>query len=159
MSAESWIHKHDTFLSLKLMEEDKAIQFVTMHWEGVAYDWWHHGLVSQDHALIHSYEEFVNKLIAQFDIKDVEVYYRDLAQLKHTSHVVTYINEFQKISIMVPNMTERHVTMLFVEGLSDKLCGLVKAHKPSTLHETIGLALDLETAPPFQPQKNFFSSS
>ena len=58
------------------------------------YDWWHHGLVSQDHALIHSYEEFVNKLISWFDRKDVEVYYRELDQLKQTSHVETYINEF-----------------------------------------------------------------
>lgn len=82
MSARSWIHKLDTFLSLKPMEEDKAIQFATMHLEGVAYDWWHHGLVSQDHVLIHSYEEFVNKLIARFDRKDVEVYYREMAQLK-----------------------------------------------------------------------------
>ena len=60
---------------------------------------------------------------------------------------------------MVPDMTERRVTMLFVEGLSDGLRGLVKAHKPSTLHDAIGLALDLETTPPFQPQKIFFSSS
>ena len=94
MSARSWIQKLDTFLSLKPMEEDKVIQFATMDLEGVAYDWWHHGLVSQDHALIHSYEEFVNKLIARFDRKDVEVYYRELAQLKQTSHVETYINEF-----------------------------------------------------------------
>ena len=49
--------------------------------------------------------------------------------------------------------------MLFVEGLSDRLRGLVKAHKPSTLHDAIGLALDLETTPPFQPQKKFFSGS
>ena len=38
MSVRSWIHKLDTFLSLKPMEEDKAIQFATMHLEGVAYD-------------------------------------------------------------------------------------------------------------------------
>lgn len=76
------------------MEEDKSIQFSTMHLEGVAYDWWHHGLVSQDHALIHSYEEFVDKLIARFDKKDVEVYYRELTQLKQFGHVEAHINEF-----------------------------------------------------------------
>lgn len=59
---------------------------------------------------------------------------------------------------MVPDMTERRVTMLFVEGLSDRLHGLVKAHKLSTLHDAIGLALDLETTPPVQPHK-FFSGS
>lgn len=157
-SARSWVHKLDTFLSLKPMDEDKAIQFATMHLEGVAYDWWHHGLVSQDHAMIHSYEEFVSKLTAHFDRKDIEVYYRDLAQLKQVGHVKAYINEFQKIAVMVPDMSERRVTMLFVEGLSNRLRGLVKAHKPNTLHDAIGLALDLETTSSFQPQKKNFSS-
>lgn len=151
VSARSWVHKLDTLLSLKPMEEQKAIQFATMHLEGVVYDWWHHGLVSQDHALIHSYEEFVNKLIAQFDRKDIEIYYRDFAQLKQVGHVEAYINELQKIAVMVPDMSERRVTMLFVEGLSDNLRGLVKAHKPSTLHDAIGLAIDLKVTPPFQP--------
>lgn len=36
LSARSWVHKLDTFLALKPMEEEKAVQFATMHLEGVA---------------------------------------------------------------------------------------------------------------------------
>ena len=79
MTAQAWISKLDTFLTLRPMAERDAIRYATLHLEGVAYDWWHHGLVSQDHAMIHSYEEFVDKLIARFDRKDIKVYYRDLA--------------------------------------------------------------------------------
>jgi len=51
-SARAWVHKLDTFLTLKPMRKDKAIQFATMHLKGVAYDWWHHGLVTQNHAIM-----------------------------------------------------------------------------------------------------------
>lgn len=101
--------------------------------------------------MIHSYE-FKNKLIARFDRKDTEVYYRDLEQLRQVGFADSYINEFQQIAVMVPNMTEKRVTMLFVEGLNDKLKGLVKARRPNTLDDAIQLALDLDITP-FQPPK------
>lgn len=45
-SARAWIRKLDTYLTLKPMTETEAIRFSTMHLEGAAYDWWHHGLVT-----------------------------------------------------------------------------------------------------------------
>lgn len=75
------MHKLDIYLSLRPMPKAKAIQFAVLHLKGVAYDWWHHGLVTQNHTLIHSYTKFVERLIARFDRKDVELYYRDLALL------------------------------------------------------------------------------
>lgn len=57
-SARAWVHKLDIYLSLRYMPEPEAIQFAVLHLEGIAYDWWHHGLVTQDHALVHSYVEF-----------------------------------------------------------------------------------------------------
>ena len=38
-SARAWIHKLDTYLTLKPIAEAEAIRFVTMHLEGAAYDW------------------------------------------------------------------------------------------------------------------------
>lgn len=128
----------------------------------MAYDWWHHGLVTQNHRLIHSYREFTEQLIARFDRKDVELYYRDLALLRQTGHVETYINEFQRTAVMVPEMPDRCVVMLFIEGLHDKLWGLVKALKPKTLHEAIQITLDLDTSPPptsYQQNKKFLKGS
>ena len=75
----AWVHKLETFLMLKPILEEKAIRFTTVHLEGVTYEWWHHGLVTQDHGLIMSYETFSYNLITHFDKKDIEVYYRDLA--------------------------------------------------------------------------------
>lgn len=66
------------------MQDNEAIKFATMHLQGIPHDWWHHGLVTQNHRLIHSYQEFSNKLINRFDHKDVDMYYRELAQLKQS---------------------------------------------------------------------------
>ncbi|KAH9319454.1 hypothetical protein KI387_021223, partial [Taxus chinensis] len=53
---------------------------------------------------------------------------------------------------MVPKMPERRVVMLFIEGLHDRLRGLVKALRPTTLHDAIQTALNLETTPTsYQP--------
>ncbi|KAH9323964.1 hypothetical protein KI387_043905 [Taxus chinensis] len=73
--------------------------------------------------------------------------------LPHESgHVDAYINEFQRIAVMVPEMPERRVVMLFIEELHDRLRGLVKALKPTTLHEAIRTTLDLDTTL-VQPQR------
>ncbi|XP_059075204.1 uncharacterized protein LOC131875180 [Cryptomeria japonica] len=144
------------------MPEDEAIQFVVLHLDGVAYDRWHHGLVTQNHGLIHSYREFIERLISRFDLKDVELYYKELALLRQTGYVETYINEFQHIVVMVPKMQDRCVVMLFIEGLHDRLRGLVKALKPKTLHEAIQTTLDLDTSPPptsYQSNRKFSGGS
>ena len=64
-----------------MLEED-AIRFSTLHLEGTTHEWWYHGLVTLGHNLITTYEEFTNKLIERFDVKDPEVSFHELAQLK-----------------------------------------------------------------------------
>jgi len=45
---------------------------------------------------------------------------------------------------MVPDVTERRLIVLSVEGLSDSLKGLVRAFEPGSLQEAIKRALSLE---------------
>ena len=116
-----------------------------MHLEGAVYDWWHHGLVTQDHGLITSYETCSSKPITCFGRKDIEVYYRDLAQLRHGGSVDDFIDEFQRILVMVLDMSEQHKVMLFTEGLQDRYTGMVKVFKPNTLDDAIKIVHDLES--------------
>ena len=81
-TARSWVQKLDNYLSLRPMPEEDAIRFATLHLEGAAHEWWYHGLVTLGHNLITTYEEFTNRLIERFDVKDPEVSFRELAQLK-----------------------------------------------------------------------------
>ena len=100
VTARAWVHKLDTYLLLHLMIEEDAIKFAVLHLDGVAHNWWYHGLASLHHDYIISYQEFVDRLIECFD-KDPEVYFRELAHLRQTAGLEAFISEFQRLSVMV----------------------------------------------------------
>jgi len=76
------------------MPEDKALNFATIHLDGLAHEWWYHGLVTLGHNRITTYDEFNNRLVERFDTKDRKLQFRELAQLKRYGSLETYISEF-----------------------------------------------------------------
>eukprot|EP01018_Ginkgo_biloba_P011778 Gb_39290 [translate_table: standard] len=52
------------------------------------------------------------------------------------------------IAVMVPDVSERRLTYLFMEGLRELLRGLVKAFDPESLHVAIKRTLTLEITTP-----------
>ena len=130
------------------MTETYAIKLATLHLNGEAHEWWHHGLVTLGRNTIHSYGEFTQKLMERFDRKDPEIHFRELAQLKQTDSAEAFISEFQRIAVMVTNVSESRLTMLFTEALTEPLRGWVKAYKPPTLQDAISKAKDLQDSVP-----------
>lgn len=80
--ARAWIHKLDTYFALCPMSKVNAIKFGVLQLDGVAHDWWYHRLLSLQHDQITSYQDFVDHWIERFDRKDLEVYFRELVQLR-----------------------------------------------------------------------------
>lgn len=111
----------DNYLSLKPMSEEEVIRFATLHLDGVAHEWWYHGLITLGHRNITSYDEFTNLLIERFDRKEPEMYFRELAQLKQYGSLEAYISEFQRLLVMVIDISERTLIVLFIKGLSNPL--------------------------------------
>ena len=112
------------------------------------------------HSTIHSYSEFTQKLIKRFDKKDPEIHFRELAQLKQTGNAKAFISEFQRIAVMVTDVSESRLTMLFTEALIEPLRGWVKAYKPPTLQDSINRAKYLQDSVSknrFALKTNFFS--
>ena len=95
------------------------------------------------HNTIHSYGEFTQTLMERFDRKDPKIHFRELAQLKQTGSVEAFISEFQRIAVMVTDVSESRLTMLFIEVLTEPLRGWVKAYKSPTLQDAISRARDL----------------
>ena len=140
------------------MIEADTIKLTTLHLDGEAHEWWYHGLVTLGHSSITSYLDFTQRLIERFDRKDPEIHFRELAQLRQTGSPESYISEFQRVAVMVTNITEPRLIMLFIEGLAEPLRGWVKAYKPATLQDAIGRARDLQDAVPknrFPPKPTF----
>ncbi|XP_059065756.1 uncharacterized protein LOC131857345 [Cryptomeria japonica] len=133
VTTRSWIHKLDTYFTLRPMIERDAIKFATLHLDGTAHEWWHNGLITLQHDEITTYQEFADLLVERFDKKDPESYFRELAQLKQTGNLEVYVSEFLKLSCMVNNMSNQRLVVLFIEGLMEPLRGWVKAFDPPTL--------------------------
>jgi hypothetical protein len=96
-----------------------------------------------------------------FDKKDPEIHFRELAQLKQTGTPDAYITDFQRMAVMVTDISQQRLVMLFTEGLVEPLRGWVKAFRPTTLQDAIMKTQDMEDttvskkAPvkPFIPQR------
>jgi hypothetical protein len=128
-TARAWVQKPDTYYKLNQMTGTKAINFATLHLEGEAHEWWHHGLVTLGHSHITSYREFTERLMDRFDRRDPEIHFRDLAQLRQTGTVEAFITKFQQVAVAVTDISEPRLIMLFIEGLTEPLRGWVKAYR------------------------------
>jgi hypothetical protein len=115
------------------MREMDAVKFATMYLEGKAYDWWYHGLTTLGHNQIVAYTEFTQKLIDRFDEGDPEQPFRELTQLRQKRSSEAYIEEFQRLVVMVLDVSQSRLMMLFTEGLMEPLKGWVKSFKPTNL--------------------------
>jgi len=99
--------------------------------------------VTLGHNNITTYVDFTQRLLEQFEKKDPELHFRELAQLKQTGSVEAFIVEFQRIVFMVTDVSGSRLIMLFVEALAEPLRGWVKDYKPTTLQDAIGRTRDL----------------
>ena len=80
----------------------------------------------------------------RFDKKDPEIHFRESTQLKQTDSSEAFISEFQRVVVMVTDVSENRMTMLFTQALTEPLGGWVKAYKPPTLQDAISRARDLQ---------------
>ena len=91
---------------------------VILHFEVEFNDWWFHGLRTLGHYHISSYEGFSKALIEIFDRKDPKLLFKELAQLMQLGTPKAYMLEFEKISILVFDVSMARLDLLFHEGLT-----------------------------------------
>ena len=118
----------DTYFQLNTMAERDAIKLAALHIDGEAIDWWFHGMKTLGHDQVVTYEEFTKKLTKRFDRRDPDISFRDLAHIRQVGTLEAYISEFQNVVVMVTNISESRLILLFTEGLDEPLKGLVKPY-------------------------------
>ena len=142
--SKSWVEKLDIYFQLNKVPEMEAINIAALHLEGEAHDWWFHGLSTLGHANVIAYSNFTRRLVERFDRRDLEAPWISLAKLKQSGNIESYISEFLRIFVMVPNLSATRRVYMFIDGLDEPLHGLVKSTKPTTLHDIIERARDLQ---------------
>lgn len=88
------------------MTKFEALKYATLHLDGAAHDWGTHGMITLQHNQVTTYQEFVDRLIERFDKKDPEVYFWELSQLRQSGGLEQFINDFQKLVVMMPDISE-----------------------------------------------------
>ena len=78
-------------------------------------------MTTQVHDHVTTFDDFSQRVIDIFDLKDDEEYFKELSKLKQTKSVNEYIEEFQKVVVMVPDMSEKRIVYLFLDGLEDSV--------------------------------------
>ena len=126
----------------------EAIKIAVLHFEGEAHDWWFHGLSTLGHANVTAYSEFNRILVEIFYKRDMEAPFMSLTNLKQSGNIESYISEFLRLSIMVPDLSVARRVYMFIDGLDEPLHGLVKSTKPITLNDVIERSRDLQDSLP-----------
>ena len=104
--------------------------------------------VTLGHSTVTTYAKFTRRLIERFDRRDPEQHFVKLTRLKQTESPKTYIADFLRVSLMVPDLSAARMIYMFVEGLAEPLRGLVKSTRPATLQDAICRTRDLQDALP-----------
>ena len=99
------VEKLDIYFQLNQMSEAEAIKVATLQLDGEAQDWWFHGMVTLGHSTVTTYAEFTRRLIERFDQRDPKQHFVELIRLKQTGSRETYIADFLRVSVMVPNLS------------------------------------------------------
>ena len=142
------MEKLDIYFQLNQMAEGEAIKVAVLHLEGEAHDWWFHGMTTLGHSGVTAYAEFTRRLIEWFDRRDPEEHFVELTKLKQTGSSDTYISEFLRLSVMVPDLSSTRMIYMFIDGLTQPLRGFVRSTRPATLHDVVGRTRDLQDALP-----------
>ena len=98
----------------------------------------------------------------RFDQRDPEAPFIEITKLKQSGNLETYIYEFLKLSVMVPNLSVARRVYMPIDGLVEPLHEFINSTKSTTLQDAIERDRDIQYALPraketFQ-QKPFFPS-
>lgn len=136
-TTHAWVQKVDTYFQFNPMTKEEAIKFAALHLDGLAHEWWYHSMITMDDTQITSYMDFIERLIKRLNNKDPELYFKELAQLKQEGSIEEFIRNFQRLSVLVTDISIKRLVVLFVDGLKDPLRGWVKSLNASTPQEAI----------------------
>ena len=85
--------------------EIEAIKIASLHLVGEAHDSWFHSLSTLGHTNVITYSKLTRRLVKRFDRRDPKAPLIWLARLKPSGNPESYISEFLKLFIMVPDLS------------------------------------------------------
>lgn len=159
ITVNSWIYSVELYFDLVKIDNTQEKLLVGLSLLRNDAQLWHSQTMAFDSAHApQDWEEFKAALRNEFIPVDALARARDrMAGLTQVSNVTSYINEFRRLLLQIPDMTPGVAQDKFVRGLKLPLRHAVRSHFPKSLDEAQRIALAIEGAgedevvQPFRP--------
>jgi hypothetical protein len=148
ITLNSWIYSLELYFDLVKITDTQEKLLVGLSLLRNDAQLWHSQMMAFDreHAP-RNWEQFTAALRAEFIPVDALARARDrMASLTQVSNVTSYINEFRRLLLQIPDMTPGVALDKFVRGLKTSLRYAVRSHFPKSLEEAQRIALAIEGA-------------
>ncbi|KAG1177351.1 hypothetical protein G6F36_010832 [Rhizopus arrhizus] len=140
-----WIQEVERYLSFYNVHPNRWISYAVTLLKGRSQKWWNHLIQKQEEP--QTWEQFKQGLEYAFKPTYSEQNARDrLANIRQTSSVSEYVDEFQDILLDLPRVSDDEALDRFIRGLKDKTRIHVITREPRSLEESIRYAISYDSA-------------
>ncbi len=148
LAVESWIQSMDLYFELvKIKHSQDQLLYARSLLRGDAQLWYSQMQVYEAGQLPQDWEDLKVLLRREFIPINSVIQARDrLAALIQRGPVSEYINEFRRLKLQIPDLSQGDALDRFVRGLKQAIRIAVRSRFPATLSEAESLALAFEAA-------------
>lgn len=148
LKVESWINSMDLYFQLiKLAHGQDQLLYALSLLRGDAQLWYAQMKVYDTDELPQEWNDLKKLLRKEFIPINAVIQARDkLASLVQTDSVSSYINEFRRLKLQIPDLSQGDALDRFVRGLNKTIRVAVRSRFPTSLSEAESLALAIEAA-------------
>lgn len=148
LMVESWINSMDLYFQLiKVDHGQDQLLYALSLLRGDAQLWYSQMKVYEAEQLPQDWSDFKVLLRKEFVPINAVIQARDkLASLVQTGSITSYINDFRRLKLQIPDLSHGDALDRFVRGLNKVIRVAVRSRFPATLSEAESLALAIEAA-------------
>ncbi|KAL1921114.1 uncharacterized protein VTP21DRAFT_10830 [Calcarisporiella thermophila] len=142
-SSRPWITQLERYFTVTRAPEHIKIPYAVALLRDDAAVWWEFRITRN--TPYEKWEEFKNELICHFSPVNTEKQARDkLAISRQTRSAQEYSNEFRKIVLQIPNITEDELIDKYIRGLKPQTRGELEYREPPTFNDAVKIAVRYE---------------
>jgi len=136
-----WILKAEKYFRYYQTPDELKVDIAAMYLEGDALDLF--AWINSERTLLY-WEELVKALQENYGPAEFQNPDEHLCNIKQTSSIQEYRQEFAKRASRVTNWPEHCLLGVFLSGLKEELKAEVRIHKPRSVYKAMSLALEFE---------------
>ncbi|KAG7979636.1 hypothetical protein I3843_05G140800 [Carya illinoinensis] len=140
-------HMERYFEALNMQDERVKVRTASLYLTNLAGTWWRrkHSEIEKSTCSIDSWEEFKRELKRQFYPENVAIHARKrMKELKHTSSIRNYVEEFSALMLQITNMSEEDLLFNFTDGLKSWVAQELKRRGVNDISTALTVAETLE---------------